>query len=60
MPRKIPANQSPDPSPEEIRAACLLIQSEWSPVERRKREAWAHAPARFPSVTIRTGAGADG
>lgn len=26
-----------DPSPEEIAAACLLIQSEWTPQERMRR-----------------------
>lgn len=26
-----------DPSPEEIREACLAIQEEWSPAERRAR-----------------------
>lgn len=26
-----------DPSPEEIRQACLAIQEEWSPAERRAR-----------------------
>lgn len=39
----------PDPTPEEIREACLLIQSEWSDVERERRTAPAHrrVPAGF-------------
>jgi hypothetical protein len=29
--------KSPDPSPEEIRLACLQIQSEWTEAEKLKR-----------------------
>lgn len=29
-----------DPSPEDISAACLLIQAEWSPAERLARQFW--------------------
>ena len=31
------AGTNRDPSPEEIRLECLLIQSEWTPAERLKR-----------------------
>jgi len=30
-------NTKPDPSPEEIAAACLQIQSHWTPDERFRR-----------------------
>lgn len=35
-----------EPTPAEIRAVCLEIQSEWTPAEERKRRAIPHEPAR--------------
>jgi hypothetical protein len=39
MPTYLFGQQQPEyePTPEEIREACLFIQREWSPAERRRR-----------------------
>ena len=39
------ASQQQDPSPEEIAAACALIQLEWSPAERARR--WGYKPLEW-------------
>lgn len=40
---------TPDPSAEEIAAACEIIQSNWSPLERRARRLWV------PTAMVRRG-----
>lgn len=40
-------DQKPDPTPEEIRRACLEIQAGWTEAEERKRRA---VPSLSPDV----------
>lgn len=42
--------QYPDPTPEQIRAACEAIRATWSRSEERSRRAIPFCPARIPGV----------
>lgn len=45
-------SRNPDPTHEEIREACLEIQSEWSEREFKKRAGVRPAPWTAPTVTL--------
>lgn len=47
--RHLPHGQ---PSPEEIRQACLQIQSEWSESERKRRSSFKPVPYRLREVRL--------
>jgi len=43
--------QSPEPTPEEIRRECERIQSEWTERDKRSRRAWScTAPVETPII----------
>jgi hypothetical protein len=52
--RKRHPNQSPDPTPDEIAAACEVIQAAWSDVERRIRIGMQPQPKRLGRPPIAT------
>lgn len=49
----MPKKKQPDPSPVEIREACLEIQSEWTEAERQRRAGVFAVATPYPHNAVR-------